>query len=401
MDSLRHASPLTSADVLNVLPGMFWDHDCVMLPGLGGFVCNPRSAWYDEAKRQIVPPSRDVLFNSRLTTNDGLVANELMAKHGITYREALKAVEGLVAAIQDDLEKGATVELPGLGKLYGEEDGQLRFMADVEFERMLRSFGHASIPLVARSVEAVSPVPVAASAPPAETSTPLQTTEAVPATAREPRVIPLRVKLGRAAAAVAIPLTLAGAYLLSEPAGTETLLGTNPLWNAVPVTATYAPLERPSLEAWSESDEVIAGETVQEFVDRTGWEGLLEFDLEAGRPAAGGLRIDVPVTPDPEPTLEPAPDVSPTPTPTPVAKPVEAPAPVNFLIVGGAFGVKENAEKLSATMEAEGFETSLHFQAHNGLTVVAMGGYATEDEARRALEDARARGHEKAWLKRL
>ena len=74
MDSLRHAAPLTTADVLQALPGMFWDHDCVMLPGLGGFVCNPRSAWYDEAQQQIVPPSRDVLFNPRLTTNDGLVA---------------------------------------------------------------------------------------------------------------------------------------------------------------------------------------------------------------------------------------------------------------------------------------------------------------------------------------
>jgi cell division protein FtsN len=82
-------------------------------------------------------------------------------------------------------------------------------------------------------------------------------------------------------------------------------------------------------------------------------------------------------------------------------KPVVAPAPVNFLIVGGAFGVKENAEKLAASMEAEGFETSLHHQAHNGLTVVAMGGYATEEEAREALENARGRGHEKAWLKRL
>jgi len=421
MDSLRHASPLTSADVLNVLPGMFWDHDCVMLPGLGGFVCNPRSAWYDEAKRQIVPPSRDVLFNSRLTTNDGLVANELMAKHGITYREALKAVEGLVVRIQDDLEKGATVELPGLGKLYGEEDGQLRFMADVEFERMLRSFGHASIPLVARTVGAAVPAsapvadpesprtstthaasaPEAAPAPLLEPAARPETPKEVPTASREPRVIPLRVKLGRAAAAVAIPLTLAGAYLLSEPAGTETLLGTNPLWNAVPVTATYAPLERPSLEAWSETDEAIAGETVQEFVDRTGWEGLLEFDVEAGRPAAGGLRIDVPVTPAPTPEPAPEPTPAPSPEPTPVAKPAEAPAPVNFLIVGGAFGVKENAEKLSATMEAEGFETSLHFQAHNGLTVVAMGGYVTEEEARRALEDARARGHEKAWLKRL
>ena len=80
MDSLRHVSPLTPDEVLKVLPGLFWDHDCVMLPGLGGFVCNPRSAWYDEDKHQIVPPSRDVLFNPRLTTNDGVLANELMAK---------------------------------------------------------------------------------------------------------------------------------------------------------------------------------------------------------------------------------------------------------------------------------------------------------------------------------
>ena len=52
-------------------------------------------------------------------------------------------------------------------------------------------------------------------------------------------------------------------------------------------------------------------------------------------------------------------------------------------------------------MKAEGFETSLHFQSHNQLTIVAMGGYATEEAARVALEEARAKGHQKAWLKRL
>ena len=405
MDSLRHASPLTPADVMNVLPGLFWDHDCVMLPGLGGFVCNPRSAWYDEAKRQIVPPSRDVLFNPRLTTNDGLVANELMAKRGVVYRDALQAVEMLVERIQADLERGSTVELPGLGKLYREEDGQLRFMADVEFERMLRSFGHASIPLVARSVSVPSSVTSPVLKPEAET--PFEIPSAAPT---DGRVVPFRVQLGRAAAAVAIPLTLAGAYLLSDPAGTETLLGANPLWNSVPVTATYAPAERTSLEEWTTPSDLEPTETVEEFVERTEWQGLLEFDLEAGRPASGGLRIVVPVaettlepTPEanvestPTPVAEPAPDL----TPEPVVKPAEASAPVKFLVVGGAFGVKENAEKLKASMEAEGFQTSLHYQTHNGLTVVAMGGYVTESEAREALANARARGHEKAWLKRL
>lgn len=405
MDSLRHSSPLTHSDVLSVLPGMFWDHDCVMLPGLGGFVCNPRSAWYDEAKRQIVPPSRDVLFNARLTTNDGLVANELMAKRGVMYPEALKAVEALVEHLQQQLEAGTTVELPGLGKLYREEDQQVRFMADAEFERMLQSFGHASIPLVAREVAAPKPGTVTPKAVDAPSPEP-----AVAKPSEEARVIPFRVQLARAAAAVAIPLTLAGAYLLADPAGNETLLGSNPLWNAVPVTATYAPVERDAdLAAMAEAVQAEPGESIEAFVSRTSWEGLLEFDVMEGRPAAGGLRVMVPTKPEaeaPEPVAEavvveeveaPVVPDAPEPIPAPVAKP----APVKFMIVGGAFGVQANAEKLASSMRSEGFDTSLHYQNHNGLTVVSMGGYATEASAREALADARARGHEKAWLKRL
>ena len=413
MDSLRHAPRLAPKDVLKVLPSMFWDHDCVMLPGLGGFVCNPRSAWYDEAKRQIVPPSRDVLFNSRLTTNDGVVANELMAKHGLSYGEALKTVESLVDHILEGLDKGQTVEMPGLGKLYREDDQQLRFMADVEFEKMLQSFGHASIPLVAREAVDVDFAPKTASVPMVVQEEP-KVKQTAPTS--DTPVIPFRVKLGRAAAAVAIPLTLAGAYLLAEPAGTDTLLGSNPLWNAAPVTATYVPTDRhASLEAWETDDEVL-GETVSEFVARTQWEGLLEYDLAAGRPAAGGVRVWVPAAPEtaPEtrstPAEEPAVDeptipavtasaVAPEPQPKPEVKP--AAVEVNFLIVGGAFGVPTNAEKLAESMKAEGFETSLHFQSHNQLTIVAMGGYATEEAARIALEEARAKGHQKAWLKRL
>ena len=411
MDSLRHSSPLTHSDVLSVLPGMFWDHDCVMLPGLGGFVCNPRSAWYDEAKRQIVPPSRDVLFNARLTTNDGLVANELMAKRGVMYPEALNAVEGLVEHLQQQLEAGTTVELPGLGKLYREEDQQVRFMADAEFERMLQSFGHASIPLVAREVAAPKPVtttPKALNAPSPE--------PAVAKTTSEPRVIPFRVQLARAAAAVAIPLTMAGAYLLADPAGNETLLGSNPLWNAVPVTATYAPVERDAdVAAMAEAVQTEQGESIEAFVSRTAWEGLLEFDVHEGRPAAGGLRVMVPAQPEaeaPQPVAEAevveevveeveTPVVLDAPEPIPAPAPVAKPAPVKFMIVGGAFGVQANAEKLASSMRSEGFDTSLHYQNHNGLTVVSMGGYATEASAREALADARARGHEKAWLKRL
>ena len=101
--------------------------------------------------------------------------------------------------------------------------------------------------------------------------------------------------------------------------------------------------------------------------------------------------------------MVPVPETAPEPV---VADPVEAveEAPVQhikFLIVGGAFSVEANAVNLAASLEREGFESSLHFQDHNQLTVVALGSFVSEGEAREALADARARGHEKAWLKRL
>ena len=385
MDSLRHVTPLTFEEVVRVLPGMFWDNDCVMLPGLGGFVCNPRSAWYDASKRQMVPPSRDVLFNPRLTTNDGLVANELMAKYGATYREAIDALESMVGKVKRELKNGSSVDLPGIGRLYMESDGLLRFVTDAEFERLLRSFGHASIALSPKEESVAGPAKVVAF-PSQEPTAPEQGSS-------------WRIQVGRAAAAVAIPLTLAGAWLLSRPTGSDTLLGSNPLWNAVPLAAEYTPWEDAmDMEAFLLPPE--PAEDLRSFVERTDWEGLLEFDLELGAPKAGGLRVMLPLEVPVHPASEPATSPAPTPTVAP-SVPAAAPAPVRFLIVGGAFSVKENAQKLAGQLGSEGFDTSLHFQSHNQLTVVAMGGYAEEIEARTALAHARAKGHAKAWLKRL
>ena len=398
MDSLRLVTPLTFEEVVRVLPGMFWDNDCVMLPGLGGFVCNPRSAWYDASKRQMVPPSRDVLFNPRLTTNDGLVANELMAKYGATYREAIDALEAMVGKVKRELNNGSSVDLPGIGRLYMESDGLLRFVTDAEFERLLRSFGHASIALSPKEEKEPSvarPAKVVAF-PSQEPTAPEQGSS-------------WRIQVGRAAAAVAIPLTLAGAWLLSRPTGSDTLLGSNPLWNAVPLAAEYTPWDDAmDMEAFLLPPE--PAEDLKSFVERTHWEGLLEFDLELGAPKAGGLRVmlplEAPVNPvsEPAPVPAPAPATEPATAPAPAVAPsvpAAAPAPVRFLIVGGAFSVKENAQKLAGQLGSEGFDTSLHFQSHNQLTVVAMGGYAEETEARTALAQARAKGHAKAWLKRL
>ena len=358
MDSLRHAPSFTPQDVIRLLPGLFWDHDCVMLPGLGGFVCNSRPAWYDESKCQIVPPSRDVHFNPRLTSNDGVVANELMSRHGLSFARAQQAVDALVLFIQKDLKTGNRVELSGLGRLYLEADGQLRFMADSEFERMMQSFGHASIPLVARERSQTNELQLEPIVESEDT-----TTFGSEEKKHQGKVIPLRVKLGRVAAVVAIPLTLAGAYLLSNPQSQETLFGGNPLWNTQPDEATYSPVAHSS----------IVEEVVTQHVEEPSTEALTTNVpiAEVVRPSNEVMEMDENEVSTPEAYV------------------------VRFLIIGGAFSVEANANKLVASLQEQGYQTSTHVQPHNGLIAVALGGYATEEEARKALLSARSRGQKR------
>jgi len=95
----------------NLLPGMFLDYDCVIIPGLGGFVCNGRSAWYDDENEEMVPPSRDVIFNPNLIHNDGLLAQEIMRARDLSYSEAMKHVEDEASFMVRQLKEGKPVEI--------------------------------------------------------------------------------------------------------------------------------------------------------------------------------------------------------------------------------------------------------------------------------------------------
>ena len=71
---------------------LFLDHDCIVVPELGGFVCNRQSAQYDEARQELTPPYRSVLFNERLVHHDGVLAQAVSRAKGITFDEAVKAI---------------------------------------------------------------------------------------------------------------------------------------------------------------------------------------------------------------------------------------------------------------------------------------------------------------------
>ena len=315
----------------NLLPGMFLDYDCVIIPGLGGFVCNGRSAWYDEENEEMVPPSKDVIFNPNLIHNDGLLAQEIMRARDLSYSEAMKHVEEEASFMVRQLKEGKPVEIARVGRLYPGDDGVTRFLPDSELVRVLSSFGHARIPLTKLVEKKVIPIHS-----------------------------PLVVKIARAAAVIALPIVLGGAWILSDSSNTSTLLSVLPTFDTEAIVSTFMPSEGSALFNTSNEEitEAIEIEYATEEVDL-----LLSENKE-----------------EEEETLA---------------------IQINFLIIGGAFSIEENALNLAETLKREGFTPTHHYQNHNNLNLVALGEFETESSAREALKEARKKGRTASWLKRL
>ena len=54
------------------------EHDCVVIPGIGGFITNAEEARFLEQEWQMMPPYRTVRFNQALKSNDGLLVQSYM-----------------------------------------------------------------------------------------------------------------------------------------------------------------------------------------------------------------------------------------------------------------------------------------------------------------------------------
>ena len=106
------------------------ENDCVVLPGFGGFLIRPVGAHYADDEHLFLPPSRTVAFNSRLTENDGLLANRYMHDFQIGYNDAYRLVEKDIERLADTLATEGTASLPGVGVLQQDIQSAIHFTAD-------------------------------------------------------------------------------------------------------------------------------------------------------------------------------------------------------------------------------------------------------------------------------
>ena len=103
------------------------ENDCVIVPGLGGFIAHYRSSVYKEDTQEYCPPVRTIGFNPQLVMNDGLLVQSYMQAYDTDFPDATRRIEKTVASLKEELYKKGQFSLGSVGMLYYNMNGGYGF----------------------------------------------------------------------------------------------------------------------------------------------------------------------------------------------------------------------------------------------------------------------------------
>lgn len=331
------------------ISNLLYDHDCVIVPELGGFVANYAPAKIHPVQHTFVPPSKNIVFNKNLTTNDGLLANHIVTTENKSYPEALKYIQHFVQSAGLQLKKGSKVKIAEVGTLYLDVERNIQFEPDTTVNHLPEAFGLAGFQSPAIKRENITK----------RIEKELKDRKAIPAERKK-----INVKR-YVALAIAMPLIFAMVWV---PLKTDLLKNIN-----------YSSLNP--------------------FASRTVKQPEAKPIIPAEKPAVTPVVTDSATTSAPTST-------EPTPAETAVNTEPVTVAPVKpdttkvetaglvsggtkFHLVAGCFQVEQNAVKFVEALQQQSINASIIGKNEKGLFVVSCGDYATRREALEELQKLR------------
>ncbi|HEY4799008.1 MAG TPA: SPOR domain-containing protein [Bacteroidia bacterium] len=337
---------------------LLFEHDCVIVSGFGGFVCNYAPASIVPAKSQFRPPYKKISFNRNLKSNDGLLANHISQQEKISYPEANSAIAGFVEQINLELQTQRHYDLKNIGAFYFGEENALLFDQDETVNYLAESFGLSTF-----HVPAIKREPIER-----RIEKKFQDIKIIPsAEKKEIPAVRKRIPVVRYLAVAASVLIFGSLIFVSYTSG---LFNNAGFANLNPFAKKIQPVYRPSeinlpdIKSSSVSLALPANDTAV----------YVSVTLDKNIPVVMCVKEDK----------------------TTVKK---SNAPKHgmkggFHIIGGAFAVPANAEKFKMKLEKLGYDAAI---IERKLELVSYGSYATQEEAERAFEKIRAVQHD-VWL---
>jgi hypothetical protein len=104
-------------------------------------VGNPQSAKLNKTTGMLSPPSKQILFNANLKTNDGLLITHISNQEGITQEVAKNEVDNYATKITNKLTSSKVLRIDKIGLFTLGKEGNIIFLQDSVNNYSLDSFG--------------------------------------------------------------------------------------------------------------------------------------------------------------------------------------------------------------------------------------------------------------------
>lgn len=329
------------------------EHDCVIVPELGGFVANYAPAKIHPVQHTFTPPSKNIVFNKNLKNNDGLLANHIVITESTNYSQALKYISYFVEDTTSSLKKGNKIKIDEVGILFLDVERNIQFEPDASTNHLLDAFGLSRFQSPAIKRENISQ----------RIEKGFKDRDAIPAERKK-----INVKR-YVALAIALPLVFGMIWI---PLKTDLLKkikysDINPFSRKEIVKPVVkAPL--PDTTAKVNISPTVETNSIDTLSTQT--------------------EVQPPVTAEVEPVKADT---------THVAPHNEINVNYKFHLVAGCFQIEENAVKFVKTLQEQNLNAAIIGKNNNGLFVVSCGDFATRKEANDQLDNLR-KLQPNAWL---
>ncbi|MGQ0828035.1 MAG: SPOR domain-containing protein [Bacteroidota bacterium] len=342
---------------------LLYEHDCVIVPQLGGFVANYASAKIHPTQHTFIPPSKNIVFNKNLINNDGLLANHIAVSENTDYPQALRSIDSFVTDTHVQLKKGIKVKVDEVGTLYLDVERNIQFEPGTN-NYLLDAFGLAEFQSPAIKLDTIGK----------RIEKEFKDRDAIP---QEKKKINIKRYV---ALAIVMPLIFGMIWI---PLRTDLLKGVhysdlNPF--ASKETALYTERKNANNLALEtkdfEASPIVNEKDTARYITFNLTENssnpvtasMIDNAVEAVKPDSTKVVMNAPINGD-----------------------------LKFHLVTGCFQVHDNAINFVKTLQQKNLSASIIGQNRDGLYVVSCGDFASRKEASAQLEQLRKIQPE-AWL---
>ncbi|MFY0674252.1 MAG: hypothetical protein JXQ87_12665 [Bacteroidia bacterium] len=111
----------------NLLAEQLANQNFVVVPAFGAFICKEIPSQISSNGFILTPPSKEVVFNPKVSASDGLLEQELVVKHDFSYPTADKYIKSKVEEWKSDLKEKGQITIPRIGIFYASTGAKTTF----------------------------------------------------------------------------------------------------------------------------------------------------------------------------------------------------------------------------------------------------------------------------------